>query len=71
MDLNNVDKLTLKAIVKEVLLEDSSIFKDIIKEILTENQVITSKEQESRRKKLEKLIDEDFDKYDEVFKALA
>jgi len=71
MDLNNVDKLTLKAIVKEILLEDSSIFKDIIKEILTENQVITSTEQESRRKKLEKFIDEGFDKYDEVFKALA
>jgi len=71
MDINNIDKLTLKAVVKEILLEDSSIFKDIIKEILTENQVIISEEQQSRRKKLEKFIDEDFDNYDEVFKALA
>ncbi len=71
MDLGKIDKVTLKAIIKEILVEDVSIFKDVIKEILIENQVITSKEQESRRKKLEMLIDKDFDNYDDVFKALA
>ena len=71
MDLGKVDKVTLKAIIKEILMEDVSIFKEVIKEILAENQVITSKDQGERRKKLEQLIDEDFDNYDEVFKALA
>ncbi len=71
MDLGKIDKATLKAIIKEILVEDIGIFKDVIKEILAENQVITSKEQENRRKKLEMLIDKDFDNYDDVFKALA
>lgn len=71
MDLGKVDKIALKAILKEILLEDISLFKDVIKEILAENQVITSKDQEKRRKKLEMLIDQDFDNYNDVFKALA
>ncbi len=71
MDLEKVDKAILKAVIKEMLLEDISIFKGVIKEILAENQVIISKEQENRRKRLEMLIDEDFDNYDEVFKALV
>ena len=37
------------------------------KEMLRENQ----EKQAERRKGLEQLIDSDFDKYDEVFKALA
>ena len=71
MDLGKIDKTVLKSLLKEILKEDITLFKDIIKEILTENQVIISKEQESRRKRLEQLINQDFDKYDDVFKALA
>ncbi len=71
MDLGNVDRARLKTIIKEILQEDISLFKDITKEILIENQVITSNSQEERRRNLEKMIDEDFDKYDDVFKSLA
>lgn len=71
MDVQNIDKSVLKSIIREILKEDMSLFKDIIKEVLMENQVIVSKEQKERRGKLEKLIDDDFEKYDEVFKALA
>jgi hypothetical protein len=71
MDLGKIDRVTLKSIIKEILKEDVDMFKDVIKEILVENQVITSKEQASRREKLIKMISEDFDKYDDTFKALA
>lgn len=71
MDLGKIDRTALKALIKEILKEDINLFKDVIKEILIENQVIVSKEQEERRKRLEKMIADDFDKYDEVFKALA
>lgn len=57
--------------IKEILKEDIGLFKEVIKEILVEHQVIANNEQDKRRKQLEKLIDSDFDKYDEVFKALA
>ena len=71
MDAQNIDKSVLKSIIREIIKEDISLFKETIKEILVENQIIVSKEQKDRRERLEKLIDDDFRKYDEVFKALA
>jgi len=71
MDVSNLDRNQLKSIIREILKEDIGLFKDIIKEILIDNQVITTDEQQQRRARLEKLIDEDFDKYDDVFKSLA
>lgn len=64
-------KKALKSFFKEILLEEPKFFKEILTEILEENQVSSSDEQAERRKKIEAMIDEDFDKYDEVFKALA
>ena len=69
--MNPIDKETLKEIVKEILVEDSKLFKELIKEILIENQVIISEEQGKRREKIESMIEEDFEKYDSVFKDLA
>ena len=71
MNYKDIDRATLKSIIKEILKEDINIFKDIIKELLIENQVIASKEQAERRARLEQMINEDFDKYDEVFQSLA
>ena len=71
MDLGNIDRIALKSIIKEILKEDISLFKDVLKEILIENQVIASKDQENRRKLLEKMISDDFDKYDDTFRVLA
>ena len=71
MDLGKIDRIALKAIIKEILKEDISLFKDVVKEVLLENQIIASKEQGERRKRLENMIDQDFDKYSDVFKSLA
>lgn len=71
MDFGKVDKVVLKSIIREILKEDVNLFKDIIKEILVENQVISDENQATRRAKLEKMISDDFDKYDDTFKALA
>lgn len=71
MDAQNIDKSVLKSIIREIIKEDISLFKDTIKEILLENQIIVSNEQKERRERLEKLINDDFKKYDDVFKALA
>lgn len=67
-NLGKVDKTTLKAAIKEILLEDKTILKEVLQEIFVESRTETKEE---RLKRMEKLIDEDFDKYDEVFKALA
>ncbi len=61
----------LKTVVLELMTERKDFFKGILREILAENQIIVSKEQAERRARLEGYISEDFEKYDEVFKALA
>jgi hypothetical protein len=71
MDLGKIDRVTLKAIIRDILREDITLFKDVIKEVLIENQVIKVKKEENRTEKIEKMIEQDFDKYDEVFKTLA
>lgn len=68
---DKIDRAELKIIIKEIMKEDLSFFKETIKEILLENQIIVSEEQAERRKKLEQMINEDFEQYDDVFKALA
>lgn len=67
-NLEKADRATLKAVIKEILLEDKSIVKDAIAEMLTNNP---TKSDEERLEKLNKIIDKHFDEYDEVFKALA
>ncbi len=71
MEIIKVDRAALKDVIRELLIEDSKIFKDIIEEIFRENQIIVSDEQLERRKRIETMIQEDFDKYEEVFKKLA
>lgn len=69
--INQADRDAIKEIVKEILLEDAKIFKEIIKEILIENQIIISQEQAKRRERIKTMIEEDFERYDPVFKDLA
>jgi hypothetical protein len=71
MNSHNVDKEALKFVVAEIIMENPKYFKEIIREILLENKIIVDEEQAERRKRLEKMINEDFDKYDEVFQSLA
>jgi hypothetical protein len=71
MSIQDIDRSALKVVITEILLENPKYFKELIKELLVENQIIITEEQADRRKRLERMIDEDFDKYDEVFKSLA
>ncbi|MEZ5044975.1 MAG: hypothetical protein R2828_34070 [Saprospiraceae bacterium] len=71
MKIEEIDREELKSVIKELLIDDMSIFKDVIRELLLENQIIVNNEQETRWTRLGKMIDEDFVKYDEVFQALA
>ena len=69
--INELDRETIKGIVKEILLEDTNLFKELVREILVENQVIITEGQATRRERIEQLVEQDFDKYDSVFKDLA
>lgn len=71
MDASNIDRSLLKEVIKEILTEDRALFKSALKEVLMEEKVIGPEQSEERRARVEQLVEEDFDKYDAVFKRLA
>ncbi|TXB60562.1 hypothetical protein [Phaeodactylibacter luteus] len=71
MNIGKVDKEVLKSVITEVLIENPNYFKEILTEILSENSIIDSNVRNKRSNRLEEMIQEDFDKYGEVFKSLA
>lgn len=71
MNIEKVDKEVLKAVITEVLIENPNYFKEILTEILSENRIIDSNVKHERSNRLKEMIQEDFDKYGEVFKSLA
>ena len=71
MQPKDIDRNQLKSVIKEILAEEPSLFKSVIQEILVDHQVIGPDAQAERRAKLERMIDKDFDQYDDVFKSLA
>lgn len=67
METGSIDRNQLKDILKEILEENPDYVKKVLTEIIEEKRT----QVENRMSSIEKLIQEDFDKYDDVFKALA
>jgi hypothetical protein len=59
-----IDKESLKAALRGLIREELTFIKDII----SETEKATKSE---KRLRLERIVEEDFTEYDEVFKALA
>lgn len=71
MDLKLTDRAVLKELIKEILREDISIFKTALKEIIEEEVVSEDENITDRQRKIKALIQKDFDKFEDVYKALA
>ena len=72
MDIQKIDKKTLKAALKEILAEDFSSLKSILKEILLEiNEEAKADSKDNEDKTIEDIIDLNMKKYDAELKALA
>ena len=61
----------LKDAVLNVLKENPDILKEAIKQLLTSGNDQVEESAEARKLRMRALIQEDFDQYEEVFKALA
>lgn len=61
----------LKSVVLEVLRQEPSLLKAVVKEVLIENNIVVSTEQDARRKEIEEFIQADFEEIGDVYKALA
>ena len=61
----------LKEVVLNVLKENPEILKAAIEEILLPPARLEAETPDARRKRMRAMIQQDFDHYEEVFKALA
>ncbi|MFB0908415.1 MAG: hypothetical protein QMB03_09110, partial [Spirosomataceae bacterium] len=57
-----IDKESLKAALRELIREEPTFIKDIISETEKSTKI-------EKRLRLERIVEEDFTEYDEVFKA--
>lgn len=71
MSLEQINEAKLEEIVLKILREKPEILIPVIQKVLAEKQIMLTQEKAEKREKLSALIDADFEKYDEVFKALA
>ncbi len=62
-----IDEKTFKKVLYELMVEQPDYFKNLLRQIVEEKTDYKTE----RRKRLEKIINEDFAEYEDVFKALA
>ena len=62
-----IDEKTFKKVLYELMIEQPDYFKNLLRQIVEEK----TDHKTERRKRLEKIIQEDFAEYEDVFKALA
>ena len=60
----------LKRAIQQLIVDQPDYFKNIIKEIVTENLELLT-DVEEKEQLIDKMIDKHFDRFDDVFKALA
>lgn len=61
------EKEEVKSIIREMMQDNKEFFKDIIREILQEEDA----QDIDRKAKVEAIVKRDFERYKNVFKALA
>lgn len=66
-----IDEKTFKKVLYELMVEQPDYFKNLFRQIINEKAESISDEKSDRHKELEKIIDEDFARFDDVFRALA
>lgn len=66
-----LDRASLKTLIVNLLKSDEELCHEVLKEINDIKAPMQQNTDPDKRKKLEKIIDEDFKEYEEVFKALA
>lgn len=71
MQIENVDRETLKSVITEILLENPAYFKKVLVEIMEEHKLIEPAQEDERSSKIRKMIQDDFDQYEDVFQSLA
>lgn len=67
----NLDRASLRTLIVSLLKSDDELCLEAFQDITESNPELLKSSKAEKRKKLEQIIKEDFEEYDEVFKALA
>lgn len=68
---NDIDKVSIKRIIISLLKSDDILCAEIFKEIIKHNPKLLKEKEVERSLKIDNIIEEHFEEYDEVFRALA
>jgi hypothetical protein len=71
VDPTNLDKDTLKSLIKEVLKEEPQLLKSLISQVLIENDLLPLPDSEPRTKRFNMNLDDDLEGLGDIFKAIA
>jgi tripartite-type tricarboxylate transporter receptor subunit TctC len=68
-----IEKAEVKGVVRELIREDRAFFKELLQELLAENlsQESIPEPASNRAEQFDAIIKKDFERYKNVFKALA
>lgn len=71
--MTTLEKEEIKSVIREVVREDKTFFKELLKELLAETLTHESvpEPELSRAERFDAIIKKDFERYKNVFKALA
>lgn len=61
----------LKAALRKLAQQEPTFFLELLQQVVKENPELLVSQKIERRKRIEALVKEDFEKYASVFKALA
>ncbi len=65
------DRENLKAALRELVQEEPDFLLELLEKVAKEKAELNNNQKVERKKRIEALVRKDFDKYAEVFKALA
>jgi hypothetical protein len=71
VDPTNLDKNTIKSLIKEVLKEEPELLKSLISQVLMENDLLPLPDTEPRTKRFNMNLDDDLEGFSDIFKAIA
>ena len=71
--MTTLEKNEIKQVIREVVREDKTFFKELLQELLTEtiHQEKSTEQEPNRAERFDAIIKRDFERYKNVFKALA
>ena len=71
MSVNDFNREEMLELLKELFRQEPTLVESALRQILNERAILAGEDSPLRQQLVEKYINQDFDRFDDVFKALA